>query len=212
MLLPQKNTQFGSSAPLVLCVNSILSEKSILAVIPKWRVCFLFPAVSKFHFMLSLFCIIISRWVHTALFLLIYLFCFWLCWVCTAAHGLSLVAESRGFSRRGARASHCGGFPRCRAQAAVTGASVAAARGLISCGLQALERAGLSSCGQELSSMAWAAVAYGLSGSVACGILPDRGSSPCPLHWKADSYLLYHQGNPGLSLLKNHHDSSDFLY
>ena len=30
-------------------------------------------------------------------------------------------------------------------------------------------------------------VAHGLSRSVACGILPDQGSNPCPLHWQADS-------------------------
>ena len=32
-----------------------------------------------------------------------------------------------------------------------------------------------------------AVVAHGLSCSVACGILPDQGSNPCPLHWQADS-------------------------
>ena len=30
-------------------------------------------------------------------------------------------------------------------------------------------------------------VARGLSRSVACGILPDQGSNPCPLLWQADS-------------------------
>ena len=30
-------------------------------------------------------------------------------------------------------------------------------------------------------------VAHGLSRSVACGIFPDQGSNPCPLHWQADS-------------------------
>ena len=30
-------------------------------------------------------------------------------------------------------------------------------------------------------------VAYRLSCSVACGIFPDQGSNPCPLHWQADS-------------------------
>ena len=46
----------------------------------------------------------------------------------------------------GARASHCGGFSCCGAQALGTRASVIVARGLSSCGLQALERR-LSSCG-----------------------------------------------------------------
>ena len=29
-------------------------------------------------------------------------------------------------------------------------------------------------------------VAHGPSCSVACGIFPDRGPNPCPLHWQAD--------------------------
>ena len=40
------------------------------------------------------------------------------------------------------------------------------------------------------------AVAHGLSCSAACGILPDQGSNPCPLHWQADSQPLRHQGSP----------------
>ena len=35
----------------------------------------------------------------------------------------------------------------------------------------------------------WAsvAVAYGLSCSKACGIFPDQGLNPCPLHWQVDT-------------------------
>ena len=40
------------------------------------------------------------------------------------------------------------------------------------------------------------AVAHGPSCSTACGIFPDQGSSPCPLHWQADSQPLHHQGSP----------------
>ena len=40
-------------------------------------------------------------------------------------------------------------------------------------------------------------VAHGPSCSAACGIFPDQGSSPCPLHWQADSQPLRHQGSPG---------------
>ena len=29
-------------------------------------------------------------------------------------------------------------------------------------------------------------MAHGLSCSAACGIVPDQGSNPCPLHWQAD--------------------------
>ena len=41
-------------------------------------------------------------------------------------------------------------------------------------------------------------VAHGLSCSTACGIFPDQGSNPCPLHWQADSQPLRHQGSPSL--------------
>ena len=41
-------------------------------------------------------------------------------------------------------------------------------------------------------------VAHGPSRSVACGIFPDQGSNPCPLHWQADSQPLRHQGSPPL--------------
>ena len=44
-------------------------------------------------------------------------------------------------------------------------------------------------------------VAHGLSCSAACGILPDQGSNPCPLHWQADSQPLRHQGSPILPFL-----------
>ena len=39
-------------------------------------------------------------------------------------------------------------------------------------------------------------VAHGRSCSAACGIFPDQGSNPCPLHWQADSQLPRHQGSP----------------
>ena len=41
-----------------------------------------------------------------------------------------------------------------------------------------------------------AVVAHGPSCSAACGILPDQGSSPRPLHQQADSQPLCHQGSP----------------
>ena len=44
-------------------------------------------------------------------------------------------------------------------------------------------------------------VAHGPSCSAACGILPDQGSNPCPLHWQADSQPLRHQGSPGAFIL-----------
>ena len=39
-------------------------------------------------------------------------------------------------------------------------------------------------------------VAHGLSCSAVCGIFPDQGSNPCPLHWQAGSQPLCHQGSP----------------
>ena len=39
-------------------------------------------------------------------------------------------------------------------------------------------------------------VAHGPSCSAACGIFPDQGSNPCPLHWQSDSQPLRHQGSP----------------
>ena len=39
-------------------------------------------------------------------------------------------------------------------------------------------------------------VAHGPSCFVACGILPDQGSNPCPLHRQANSQPLHHQGSP----------------
>ena len=39
-------------------------------------------------------------------------------------------------------------------------------------------------------------VAHGPSCSTACGIFPDQGSNPGPLHWQVDSQPLRHQGSP----------------
>ena len=46
-------------------------------------------------------------------------------------------------------------------------------------------------------------VAHGPICSAACGIFPDQGSNPCPLHWQADSQPLRHQGSPGLMFYRN---------
>ena len=44
-------------------------------------------------------------------------------------------------------------------------------------------------------------VAHGPSCPAACGIFPDQGSNPCPLHWQADSQPLHHQGSPSTILM-----------
>ena len=48
-----------------------------------------------------------------------------------------------------------------------------------------------------------AVVAHGPSRSAACGILPDQGPNPRPLHRQADSQPPRHQGSPGRQIL-NH--------
>ena len=44
-----------------------------------------------------------------------------------------------------------------------------------------------------LSSTGLIAVAHGLSCSMDCGILPDKGSHLCLLHWQADALPLSYQ-------------------
>ena len=62
-----------------------------------------------------------------------------------------------------------------------------AALGLCCC-VRASHCGGFSCCGAwALGTQASVVVAHGLSCSAACGILPDQGSNPCPLHWEADS-------------------------
>ena len=39
-------------------------------------------------------------------------------------------------------------------------------------------------------------VAHRLSRPMACGIFPDQGSNPCPLHWQVDALSPDHQGSP----------------
>ena len=72
-------------------------------------------------------------------------------------------------------------------------------------GLRFCARA-FSSCGKRgplfiavrgpLTIVASVVVAHGPSCSAACGILPDQGSNPRPLHWQADSQPPRHQGSP----------------
>ena len=88
----------------------------------------------------------------------------------------------------------------CWVFASVRGLPLAAASG----GHSPSRRAGLPSSwplllrstGSRRSGSA--IVAHGRSCSVACGIFPDQGSNPCPLHWQADSQPLRHQGSPDL--------------
>ena len=93
-----------------------------------------------------------------------FLFYFWLCWVFVAVRGLFSSCNERGLLFVVVRELLIAVASRCRAWA--------------------LEHTGFSSCGT------WApetVVAHGLSCSAACGVFPDQGSNPCPLHWQADS-------------------------
>ena len=82
-------------------------------------------------------------------------------------------------------------------------ASLVAEHGLQACGLQQLWYMGSVVVARRLQSTGSVVVVHGLSCSVACGIFPDQGSNPCPLHWQADSQPLCHQGSPNLTNLSN---------
>ena len=53
-------------------------------------------------------------------------------------------------------------------------------------------------------------VAHRPSCSVACGIFPDQGSNPCPLHWQADCQPLCHQGSPFSCFLRKAYITMNF--
>ena len=64
------------------------------------------------------------------------------------------------------------------------------------CGARASHRRGLSVAEHRLQTRKLSSRGSGLSCPAACGIFPDQGSNPCPLHWQADSQPLRHQGSP----------------
>ena len=106
-------------------------------------------------------------WEFFYFFIIFFTFYFWLRWVFVAARGLSVVAMSGGYS-----SLRCAGFSLWwlllwRSTGSRHVGSVVVVRGLQSAGS--------------------VVVAHGLSCSAACGIFPDQGSNPCPLHWQADS-------------------------
>ena len=55
--------------------------------------------------------------------------------------------------------------------------------------------------GHRLQTRRLSSCGSGPSCSTVCGIFPDQGSNPCPLHWRADSQPLRHQGSPSVSFL-----------
>ena len=70
-------------------------------------------------------------------------------------------------------------------------------------GARAFHCRGLSLRGTGSRRAGSAVVAHGLSCCAACGIFPDQGSNPCPLHWQADSQPLRHQGSPAIVILNS---------
>ena len=112
---------------------------------------------------------VISTFKSYFFFLNIYLFIylFIYLWLCW------VFVSVRGLSPLAASGGHSS--PRC--------AGLSPSRPLL------LQSTGSRRAGSEI-------VAHGPSCSAACGILPDQGSDPCPLHWQADSQPLRHQGSP----------------
>ena len=119
-------------------------------------------------------------------FFLIYLFIYLLLLFFLAALGLHCCA--RGFSNCGER-----GLPFiavCGLLIAVD--SLAAEHGLQAHGLQQLWHESSAVVARGLQSAGSIVVAHRLiSCSSACGIFPDEGSNPCPLHWQADSFFFF---------------------
>ena len=112
------------------------------------------------------------------------LFIYWLCWIFVAAHRLSRVAMSEGYSLLQSMGFSC-------------------------YGAQALGSTGFSSCGTKAPS-SWFpgsggrlnTVVHRLSCSTACGIFPDQGSNWYLLHWQADSLpLSHHRSSSNLLLI-----------
>ena len=120
---------------------------------------------------------------------------FWLRWVFVAVRGLSPVV-SRGYSFFKFYLFIY--FWLCWVFISVRGLSLVAASG----GHSSSRCAGFSLSSPLLSRSTSSrrtgsvVVAHGPSCSVACGIFPDQGLNPCPLHRQADSQPLRHQGSP----------------
>ena len=78
-------------------------------------------------------------------------------------------------------------------------------------GLQQLQHTGSVVAVPGLQSTGSAVTVHGPSCFPACGILPDQGSNPRPLHQQADFQPLCHQGSPLLHFLRSF-SSGQFFY
>ena len=122
---------------------------------------------------------------YLSFFFFLRFICSWLRWVFVAAQAFSSCREWGPLSAFSAPASHGSGFRGWEAWPLGAWASVVVVRGCRSCGLW---------------STASVVVVQGFSCSVVCGIFPNQGLNPCPLHWQADSLPLSHQGSPFFGL------------
>ena len=117
----------------------------------------------------------IGKYCFSVFFFNFYLFIyFWLRWVFIAARGLFSSCGKRGLL-----------FVAVHGLIAV--ASLVAEHRPQAHGLQQLWYAGSVVVAHGLQSTGSVVVVHGLSCSAACGIFPDQGSNPCPLHWQVDS-------------------------
>ena len=148
---------------------------SLVEVIQLGCICYIFQLIKQRlwnDMAFQWFCLGILGIINNILIINFFFF-FWLSWVYVAARGLSPVAASRGHT-----SLWCVGPPSLwpLLLRSMGSRQAAVARGLQSTGS--------------------AVVAHGPNCSAACGIFPDQGSNPCPLHWQADSQPLHHQGSP----------------
>ena len=63
-------------------------------------------------------------------------------------------------------------------------------------GLQQLWHTGSGAVAYGLQNAGSEVVAHGLNCSTVCGVFPDQGLNPRPLHWQVDSHPLRHHGSP----------------
>ena len=67
---------------------------------------------------------------------------------------------------------------------------IATSAGFLLCGAPAAHCGGFSCCGAQALELRLR------SCGATCGISPDQGLNPCPLHWQVNSYPLCHQESP----------------
>ena len=99
--------------------------------------------------------------------------------------GFLQLQQARAALRWGVRASHCGDFSCCEAQALGTGASAVVAGRFSNCstGLQSPRASTVAASG--LQSTGSVTATHGLRCPLACEVFPDQGSNLYPMHMQA---------------------------